>query len=503
MKIIWVLSLLGFSLTVICQESENLRLPEPAEISRIEISKTSMHQWYQPAELLSLLPQFVASEGTYGEKAIPFQYGKFILKNGKEINWMANFSDSILLYKESVRGRKEQLFVLPQKNGSLFHIWDADGKEGFIDINGSLILKPQFEAVGEFSEGLAPALIGDKWGYINEKGEVVIKPRWPQSGSSFHEGLAIVTEQVHWTVIDDSNYYAYKCGYINRQGEYVIEPKFRQSCGTFSDGLARIEVDLQGDEYEQGKGWIGFMDKQGNWAIKPQLFQASNFREGFALVQSEPLPKDLYIKIPGTDLVRNNANRQSLYLIDKTGRKASDKKDCRWRHSFRDGLALTYAENNRHVFINEQCEEVFRLAPDIQTDGYFSEGLVLAYKVLAGEKIFGYLDRQGNAAIDFKFAEAAPFSDGLAGVVIKEKAKQFNAYINPKGEIVLKNTRGIAPFKNGLAFQYLYTWTISERPNGRNIKGYMNKQGKYVWLSPRAENYLEKDRIKQNYIGKN
>src|SRR5207244_2411408 len=120
--------------------------------------------------------------------------------------------------------------------------------------------------------------------------------------------------------------------------------------------------------------------------------------------------------------VRNNNNRQSLYLIDKAGRRVIKKKDCRWRHSFREGLALIYSENNQNVIINEQCEEVFRLSPDLKTDAiyytakgydgkgaygnssYFSEGLLLVSREVAGEKLFGYLDRTGKTVIDFKFS---------------------------------------------------------------------------------------------------
>jgi hypothetical protein len=266
--------------------------------------------------------------------------------------------------------------------------------------------------------------------------------------------------------------------------------------------LARIEIDFEDAEYEQGKGWIGFIDTKGNWAIKPRFFEAGNFADGSALVQDSPNPDDLYIKIPGTDLVRNNLNRKSLFLIDKTGRKVADKKDCRWRYEFSEGLALAFSENNENGFVNEQCESVFRLAPEIETDStYFSEGLAVVYKAIAGEKVFGYLDRTGQTAIPFRFSGATPFFDGLAGVVVKEKDKQYNAYINRKGEIVLKNTRGLSPFYNGLAFYKLATRTISERPNFRNIYGYINKQGKYVWLSPGAEKVLDKDWIKENYIG--
>jgi hypothetical protein len=498
MKIVFVLILLFFPAEIMCQ----LNLPKPAEVERIEISKTSMADWYKPEELLKLLPEFIASEGTYLTKAIPFQYGKFILKNGKELNWMANYTDSILLYD----GKQEQLFVLPKKDEPIFRVWNKDGKEGFIDVYGKAVNITTNNAVGEFSEGLAPALIGDKWGYINRQGIVVIAPRWKSNEgwlpavSPFHEGFAVVIEYASWGVIDDSNYWTYKCGYINTKGEYVIQPKLRQNCGTFSNGLARIQVDLEGDEYEKGKGDTGYMNAQGNWTIKPQFFQASQFSDGFALVQDDPTKKD-------------------AYLIDKTGRKIEGKKDCRWRYEFRENLALTYTKNNQIVFINEQCDEVFRLASDLATDAiyfiakgydgrgaytassYFSESLLVVYKVINGEKVFGYLDRTGKTAIDFKFADATPFFDGLAGVVIKEKDKKYNAYINRKGEIVLKNTRGIAPFYNGLAFHFLSLWTISERPDARNIYGYMNKQGKYVWLSPGAENYLDKDWIKENYIG--
>jgi WG containing repeat len=487
MKAIYLLALLFLSSQVMGQ----LNLPKPAEIERIEISHLSMANWYKPDEMQTLLPRFVATKGTYGTKAIPFQYGKFILKNGKEITWMANYTDSILLYD----GKREQLFVLPKQNDAIFPVWDKDGKEGFIDVNGNVVIKPQFEAVGEFSEGLAPVMIGDKWGYINRKGKVLIAPRWRQSEqgwkstvSPFYQGLAIVIEAVRWNVVDDSNYYAYKCGYINQKGEYVIQPKFRANCGVFSEGLARTEVDVLGDEAEEGKGWIGFIDKKGQWAIKPKFFQASPFLNGFARVQSE---------------YDYNNKAESFYLIDKTGRKVEDTTDCLRQHSFTEGLALIYDEKKGVRFINEQCDEVFKVSADIKPDSIenFSEGLLLVEKEINGNKMFGYLNKTGKVAIDFKFSQATPFSDGLAGVNIKEGDKDDNAYINKTGEIILKNTRGTAPFKNGLAFQYLHTWTISERPKGRNIRGYMNKQGKYVWLSPRAENYLDKDWIKENYIG--
>lgn len=114
MKIIWMAFLLIFAAEAAAQKNEKLKLPLPAELERIEISDTSQVRWYKTEELRRLLPKFVASPGTYLTK-LGFQYGTFVLKNGKTIKWMASYTDSILLYE----GSKEQLYVLPKKRKKL------------------------------------------------------------------------------------------------------------------------------------------------------------------------------------------------------------------------------------------------------------------------------------------------------------------------------------------------------------------------------------------------
>jgi len=53
--------------------------------------------------------------------------------------------------------------------------------------------KPQFDDARNFSEGLASVEIGDKWGFINKAGVMVIKPQFETPGILFFsEGLACV-----------------------------------------------------------------------------------------------------------------------------------------------------------------------------------------------------------------------------------------------------------------------------------------------------------------------
>ena len=66
-----------------------------------------------------------------------------------------------------------------------------NGKTGFVNLQGKVVIKPVFRKVGKFSEGVAPARVDGFYGYINTKGDYVIPPKYDYA-QSFSEGLAIV-----------------------------------------------------------------------------------------------------------------------------------------------------------------------------------------------------------------------------------------------------------------------------------------------------------------------
>src|SRR5687768_7621289 len=45
-----------------------------------------------------------------------------------------------------------------------------NGKYGYIDSEGKLVVQPQFDNAAEFADGLAPVAVGKSWGYIDRKG---------------------------------------------------------------------------------------------------------------------------------------------------------------------------------------------------------------------------------------------------------------------------------------------------------------------------------------------
>jgi len=149
----------------------------------------------------------------------------------------------------------------PQKEmGSLFPILQ-NGKWGYINANGDVVIEPQFDSVGEFHEGLAVANLNGKRGYINEARLFVIQaPASLILAGGFSEGLAPVIE-------------GGKHGYIDRSGNMVIAPQY-DFAGEFSLGIARIRTD---DKF-------GFIDRHG--ALVTGLYPgAFDFSEGLAPVE--------------------------------------------------------------------------------------------------------------------------------------------------------------------------------------------------------------------------
>jgi len=69
----------------------------------------------------------------------------------------------------------------------------VDGKWGYVDKTGSVVIKPQFDSGGQFSQGLAAVWdkASNKTGYIDTSGAMVILPRF-RGANAFSEGLAAV-----------------------------------------------------------------------------------------------------------------------------------------------------------------------------------------------------------------------------------------------------------------------------------------------------------------------
>lgn len=110
-----------------------------------------------------------------------------------------------------------------------------DDPNAIVEITPEFIEKvQQYDRLAPFSEGRAAVRRGDKWGYINTKGEEVIECQFDRA-EEFHEGISQV-------ILEDKPYY------INPKGEKL----FYGEGGRFSQGLALLDdgrvVNPKGEE---------------------------------------------------------------------------------------------------------------------------------------------------------------------------------------------------------------------------------------------------------------
>src|SRR5262245_4716372 len=80
--------------------------------------------------------------------------------------------------------------LLPARSTNLYAV-TLNGRIGYINNSGKMIVQPQFANAGRFEEGLAPVFLNNLWGYIDTKGRVVITPQF-EVADPFYDGRALV-----------------------------------------------------------------------------------------------------------------------------------------------------------------------------------------------------------------------------------------------------------------------------------------------------------------------
>lgn len=326
-----------------------------------------------------------------------------------------------------------------------------NGKWGYIDNNGKILVKPQFIWAEEFSEGLAAFENEDgKHGYIDETGAVVIEPKF-DNWTEFSEGLAAVSVDFEW-------------GYIDKSGKWAIPPQFAVG-RPFSDGLALVGVPLNGKvSFPPGPVKHMFIDKAGKVVIdaKDDILNGT-FSEGVGTVQ--------FISNHGINPV----------LIDMTGKVIVSVEEIE-TDGFSEGLTPA-KKNGKWGYIDTGGR--FVIGPHFEEVHPFSEGLAA---VLIGER-WGFIDHSGRVVIKPKYgigydSRHHDFSEGLALVYFQDKC----CYIDKTGKILIKvQCDDGEQFTGGLA-------SIRIGEGKAEKRGYISKQGRFIW-GPVAFKYKSMEEI--------
>ncbi|MES2554976.1 MAG: WG repeat-containing protein [Bacteroidota bacterium] len=312
-----------------------------------------------------------------------------------------------------------------------------DGLYGYINTKGEVVIKPQFERAAQFSEGLAYFEQGDKFGFINPKGEVAIPAIYEKRKSGwwsfdlygesfFSEGLAVAR-------VDG------KLGYINQKGEMVITPKF-VSAEYFHDGLAVVSASAGSGMYyinkkgEQqfGKTFerampfsdslagvmvdekMGFINTSGKMVIAPQYYTVGEF-------------------IAGYTVVRESYENKTWKLIDKTGKTILEKQVDRMRVSGEN--LLCFGENLNEGYMDFKGKVVVPANFDMVM-GFFSD--IAIAKKDSKEDVFGIINRKGEWIVEPTYHGLWPAGKNMITVITESREL---GYIDASGKEIWKPSK--------------------------------------------------------------
>ncbi|AUP79605.1 WG repeat-containing protein [Flavivirga eckloniae] len=151
--------------------------------------------------------------------------------NGKEYI-SPNYNEIGNYFNKIVRVRQGTVFKIFINNKPIVidnasKIWDfrddsdltmarVDKKVGYINTKGEWVIKPQFKVARHFVNGMAPVYDGKRWGYINTKGEYVIEPQF-NDAEIFGKDTALAPVKP---------FFKNSWGFVNEKGEMVIPPNY-------------------------------------------------------------------------------------------------------------------------------------------------------------------------------------------------------------------------------------------------------------------------------------
>ncbi len=206
---------------------------------------------------------------------------------------------------------KSRLMGAPSPEGLMPFQAPQTGKMGLISIHtGKEVLPAQFDHLRPLSEGIAAALDGNGWHFVDLSGKAVSAQQY-EGAEAFSGGLAAVRRHGKW-------------GFVNKKEDWVIPAQYDRVTA-FTDGTAFAQ---RGESWQQidpaGKvirelpyqmvippteGLYAFMQHNlwgfaeaatGKVVIAPQYLRAAAFENGLAFVVKDG--QRFYILPDGTEL---------------------------------------------------------------------------------------------------------------------------------------------------------------------------------------------------------
>lgn len=305
---------------------------------------------------------------------------------------------------------------------------DANGKFGFLNPDGSIMLRAQYAYASRMTNGVAiiaePKKVENniynysdrnhlKAGnyFIIDRTGKKINPEPYEMIREFSDGRAAFNKGGIWKYDRYSGGMSLiggKWGFLDAEAKEVVLGNY-DYVYDYHNGKAKVRsatrvfwIDKDGKECAQPgptpakefsiycePGFYGYIDLKGNWAIEPQFFSAKEFSEGLAAAMI----------LRAADMDCNNGVNETTDEMGNSGNGYSKSL------SYLLSLGSNYQEEN-FDYKNAQADSA-RIADSM--------------RVVNARRLYGYIDAKGNMVLPAKYEVALPFHNGRAYVCFRQK----------------------------------------------------------------------------------
>lgn len=332
-------------------------------------------------------------------------------------------------------------YFKPSKNIELIPFLQKD-KFGYFNLEGKIIINPQFSVATAFREGLALVKTSGekgKWGFIDKNGKFVI--------NAIYKEATVFQEDLAWVISENSAPVA-----INKKGEIEFTLKEAEKVRLFSEDLAAFSV-----ADSTTVKW-GFVDKSGKQVINPQFTEVRHFSDGKCAVKNKE-GKWGYIDKSGKIAINHQFDNASDFIEGKATVGLDDKIgviDENGKYTINPQFQAVFFDNDKFLIFQDDkagwCDKDGKFLINPQFDGAEIFGNEKIACVKSGDK-YGYIDSSGKITINPQFDSATQF---IGNIAIVEVADKFGLIDHEGKYLVNPQFEGI-----GIdVYAYIYDYSI-------------------------------------------
>lgn len=342
-----------------------------------------------------------------------------------------------------------------------------DEKYGFINDAGKVLLNPEYDEIGIFSDGLAYIKKADKYGYINDQIDVVIPCKYNAIGAYNKQGYVWACEGAGFEKGSTTKFSGGKYGIFDREGKELVPVKYK-TVGVFvpyeyhpkKEYLDKLGQHVRTITVESGSHHL----LRKNTMPRSVFSKLNENAHGFYASNNSESNKNSVISLDGEIIQKEGKYQTAFYptdgmmlVIDNKGKynyinvatgQPLFKKPIALGWAFLDGVAVISRDKNSYELIDTEGNTVSSSYKEIYPR---KEGIYIVKSDTDPKYIlFGAIDARGKEIIPADHGFVYPPVNGL--MACRERDSKTAGYVDLRGNWVIEPTYKTAKsFKHGLA----------------------------------------------------